>query len=75
MAPAFRLVEIASWPSFAPTTLERSSSSSNEREPIRIVAARFSASSKLPMPSIRHCPPVIGSFTFGAEIGWPSYTI
>ena len=39
------LVEIASWPSFAPTTLERSSSSSRDREPIRIVDARLFASS------------------------------
>ena len=43
--PAFKLVEIASWPSFAPTTLERSSSSSRDREPIRIVDARLFASS------------------------------
>ena len=45
IAPAFKLVEMASCPSFAPTTLERSSSNSREREPIRMVEASLSASS------------------------------
>ena len=45
MTPAFKLVEMASCPSFAPTTLERSSSNSREREPIRMVEASLSASS------------------------------
>ena len=39
------LVEIASCPSFAPTTLERISSSSTGSAPILIVEARISASS------------------------------
>ena len=45
MTPAFKLVEMASCPSFAPTTLERSSSNSREREPIRMGEASLSASS------------------------------
>ena len=45
IAAALRLVAMASWPSFAPTTFERSSSNSRDKEPIRMVAARFSASS------------------------------
>ena len=42
---AFKLVEIASTPNCAPTTLECSSSSSSFSPPIRMVEARLYASS------------------------------
>ena len=41
---AFKLVLIASDPNWAPTTLERISSSSSFNPPIRMVEARFLAS-------------------------------
>ena len=58
-AAAFILVDMASCPSFAPTTLLLSSSSSRESEPIRIVEARFFASSYEVIPVICAVPPVI----------------
>ena len=45
IVPAKRLVRIASWPSLAPTTCERTSSSLTGRAPILIVDARLSADS------------------------------
>ena len=45
MAAAFKLEEIAWLPSCAPTTLDSSSCSFKEREPIRICVASVSASS------------------------------
>ena len=75
MAAAFKLVEMASSPNCAPTTFECSSSNSREREPIRMVEASSSAASKLSIPSICAVPPEIASFTLGALIVSPSYTI
>ena len=56
---AFILVDMAVCPSFAPTTLLLSSSSSSESEPIRIVDARFFASSYEVIPVICALPPVM----------------
>ena len=67
-AAAFRLVLIAALPSCAPTTLERSSSSSSFSPPIRMVEARESASSKVKLPVICAFPSVITAFTPGALI-------
>ena len=72
MIPALILVEIASEPSCAPTTLERSSSSSTLSPPIRIVEASASASSKSFIPVIYALPPVIGSLTDGTDTSSPS---
>ena len=72
MAPASRLLSIASLPSWAPTTLERSSSSSRLSPPIRMVDARFCASSKEAIPVITAFPSVIGSFTAGELTTSPS---
>ena len=72
IAPASRLFSIASLPSCAPTTLERSSSSSRLSPPMRMVEARFCASSKEAMPVITAWPSVMGSFTAGELTTWPS---
>ena len=64
--PALRLVEMASTPSWAPTTLECSSSSSSFRPPIRMVEARFSARSKDSMGEIWALPSVMTASTPGA---------
>ena len=72
IAPAFRLVLIACSPNWAPTTLERSSSSSSFNPPIRMVDARFSASSYEKFPVMYACPPVIAVWTLGLLIASPS---
>ena len=45
------------------------------KKTIRIVEARFSASSYVKLPVIYACPPVIACFTLGALIVSPSYII
>ena len=75
MAPAIRLVLIACCPSCAPTTLERSSSSSSFREPIRIIDASSFASSMDCCPLICALPSEITLCTTGELIVSPSYTI
>ena len=72
MAPAFKLVLMASSPSCAPTTLERSSSSSRLSPPIRMEEAIRSASSKLMLPSMTAWPLLISALTFGTLINSPS---
>ena len=72
MAAASRLVEMASWPSCAATTLERSSESSRFRPPIRMVDASSSASWASAIPSIIACPSVISAFTLGTLTKCPS---
>ena len=65
IAAASTLVEMASSPSWAATTLERSSESSRFRPPIRMVEARFSASWASAIPSIWAWPSVISALTLG----------
>ena len=61
IAAALRLVEIASCPSFAPTTLLLNSTSSVLSEPIRMVEANCSAFSAVSIPVIVASPLVIGT--------------
>ncbi len=75
MAAAVSAVEIASSPKDAPTTWDDSSSSSKDKEPIRIWDASVSAAWNDSMPSIDAVPPLICSFTLGLLIVSPSYTI
>ena len=72
ISAASRLVRTASSPSCAPTTFERSSSSSSFSPPIRIWLAIRSASSKLVMPDICALPSVSAAWTFGTLIKSPS---
>ena len=59
IAPALRLVLIASEPSVAPTILERTCLSVRGSAPIRIVVASCSASSYVEILLISALPPVI----------------
>ena len=72
MIPALIDVAIASEPSWAPTTLERSSESSSLSPPIRILWASMLASVMERIPEIWALPPAILSFTFGTERSSPS---
>ncbi len=72
ISAASRLVRTASSPSCAPTTFERSSSSSSFSPPMRIWLARRSACSKVPMPEICALPSVSAASTFGTLMKSPS---
>ena len=72
MMPPIREVFRACCPSCAPTTCERISSSSREREPIRMEEASSLAESSVKLPEISHFPSVMACCTTGELIVSPS---